>query len=173
MFRRAFLPFLVACLPFVVNAQPTDTTRSTLVYVVRHAEKLDPADPDSPLSPEGQARAEDLVCKLSSCGVDRIYATTLRRTQETVAPLAARVGGTVITLPPDATTELVRRIQADPGHVVVVAGHSNTVPGIVKALSGVAVDGIPEHRFDRLYMIELPTTGPPRLQQLTYGKPTP
>jgi 2,3-bisphosphoglycerate-dependent phosphoglycerate mutase len=47
---------------------------------------------DPPLSAEGVAQAEQLCARLSGAGVDAIYATSLRRTAQTAAPLAARLG---------------------------------------------------------------------------------
>ena len=50
---------------------------------------------DPPLSADGLVQA-DLVCaRLAANGVDAIYVSTLRRTAETAAPLAARLGLTV------------------------------------------------------------------------------
>lgn len=165
----ALLAFFICCAPkAVVQGQPT------VVYVVRHAEKLDPADGNSPLSPAGEERARALARTLNDGGVQRIYATTLQRTQQTVAPLAEQLGLEPILLQPGATDELVARIKADDrGMVVLVAGHSHTVPGIVEGLSGVAVDGIPDGRFDRLFKVTIASDGRSALEELRYGPPTP
>ena len=47
---------------------------------------------DPALSPEGREQAELIATRLAAAGVDAIYVTTLRRTAETAAPLAARLG---------------------------------------------------------------------------------
>ncbi len=47
---------------------------------------------DPPLSAEGVAQAEQVCARLASAGVDAIYATSLCRTAQTAAPLAARLG---------------------------------------------------------------------------------
>jgi len=47
---------------------------------------------DPALAPEGRAQAELVGARLAATGVDAIYVTTLRRTVETAAPLAARLG---------------------------------------------------------------------------------
>ena len=47
---------------------------------------------DPPLSAEGAAQAEQVCARLASAGVDAIYATSLCRTAQTAAPLAARLG---------------------------------------------------------------------------------
>jgi broad specificity phosphatase PhoE len=167
------MPFL-GLLCMVQCAPPAHAKlRSTVVYVVRHAEKLDPADRDSPLSPAGMERAEALAGTLAQSGVQAIYATTLQRTQQTVAPLAEREGLVPVLLDPAATEELVRLIRnGNEGQVVLVAGHNNTVPTIVLALSGTAIDAIPEDRYDRLFKVSL-AGDVATVEELRYGKPTP
>src|SRR5437773_8048647 len=65
----------------------------TTVIVVRHAEKnIEPANPDPDLSPAGQARAQELARMFGDAGVNAIYATQFKRTQQTVKPLGDRLG---------------------------------------------------------------------------------
>jgi probable phosphoglycerate mutase len=47
---------------------------------------------DPPLSFDGQEQARQVSARLAAAGVDAIYVTSLRRTAETAAPLAARLG---------------------------------------------------------------------------------
>ncbi len=47
---------------------------------------------DPPLSAEGVVQAEQVSARLARAGIDAIYATTLRRTGQTAAPLAERLG---------------------------------------------------------------------------------
>ena len=47
---------------------------------------------DPALAPEGEAQAERLADRLASHHIDAIYVTSLRRTVQTAAPLAARLG---------------------------------------------------------------------------------
>src|SRR6185437_4091132 len=56
------------------------------IFVVRHAERAD-ASADSPLSPEGEARAARLAALLKDAGITRIYTTDRKRTIQTGAPL--------------------------------------------------------------------------------------
>ncbi|HEY0978419.1 MAG TPA: phosphoglycerate mutase family protein [Flavobacteriales bacterium] len=171
------VPFLVLSALFGCASHPATRLAqdgSTTIYLVRHAEKLDPHDPDTPLSPVGEQRAKDLATTLAKSGVRAIYATDRIRTQRTVAPLAALHGIEVIVLRAEDTAGLVERITTqDKGKVVVVAGHSNTVPGIVKALSGITVDGLSEEQFDRLFKVVLPPDGTPEVTVLRYGAETP
>jgi broad specificity phosphatase PhoE len=152
--------------------RPASTTITT-VYVVRHAEKLN-ADADTPLSPAGEHRAVALAERLSDAGVQRIYATNFQRTQRTVAQVAERNGLEVEQVDAGAVEALVARIKTeDLGKVVLVAGHSNTVPAIVQALSGMAVEPMPEERFDRLFKVKLVAGGAATVDEMRYGAPTP
>lgn len=160
---------LLHCAPRAVAQSPVTT-----VYVVRHAEKLNASDPDSPLSPEGEARAQALAKELARANVTSVYATEKLRTQQTVRPLARRNGLEVVVLDAWALEELETRIRKDDkGEVVLVAGHSHTVPQIVKRLSGVEVDGIPEERYDRMFKVTIAPDGVATLEELRYGAPTP
>src|SRR5438132_12240842 len=60
----------------------------TTVILVRHAEKvIDPNNNDPDLSLAGQARAQELARMFGDAGVNAIYATQYKRTQQTVKPL--------------------------------------------------------------------------------------
>src|SRR5450759_590657 len=102
----------------------------TTVIMIRHAEKvIDPNNPDVDLSPAGQARAQELVRMFGDAGINAIYATQYKRTQETVKPLADRLGLPINQVNSKNTADLVAQIQAQHvGQVIFVAGHNNTVP---------------------------------------------
>ena len=74
--------------------------------------------------------------RASGAKVTGLFATEVKRTQQTVAPLATATGVTATTVVAKDTPGLVKKILAVKGGVVVVAGHSNTVPGIIQALGG-------------------------------------
>jgi probable phosphoglycerate mutase len=75
---------------------------ATDLLLVRHGEsapaRLDQPAPrvdghsDPELAPEGQEQAEKLADRLAHERIDAIYVTSLRRTAETAAPLAKRLG---------------------------------------------------------------------------------
>ena len=132
------------------------------VVLVRHAEKRadDPRDPS--LTEAGEQRAAALADLLGAAGVTHLFATEYKRTQETLAPLAARTGLTVTARPAKDLAGLVEALQALPADALaVVAGHSNTVPLIARALgveprdlvdspAGKVLD---EAVFDRVYVV--------------------
>jgi 2,3-bisphosphoglycerate-dependent phosphoglycerate mutase len=54
---------------------------------------------DPPLAPEGHEQAKLLAGRLASARIDAIYVTSLRRTAQTAAPLAERLGLTPVVEP--------------------------------------------------------------------------
>jgi broad specificity phosphatase PhoE len=143
----------------------------TTVILVRHAEKnIEPNNPDPDLSPAGQGRAQELVHILGSKGITAIYATQYHRTQQTARPLAERLGLPVTQIDAANSTELVRRIRSDnPGGVVFVVGHNNTVPQTVNALSGGSLPVIPENEFDNMYVVTLYRFRSAKVVRTKYG----
>jgi broad specificity phosphatase PhoE len=169
----ALLSLLLSVLPLCANAGvgPPDT----VVVVVRHAEKAtdDPKDPT--LSEAGQARAQRLAAALRGLRPAAAYATQYRRTQMTAAPTALGNGFEVTVRPIDASNEatyaadLAHDIrQGPPGRAVLVVGHSNTVPDVVKAFTGSEPEPIADDEFDRVYVVTLPADGPARYVVLRY-----
>ena len=75
---------------------------STELLLIRHGESepMVPGRPfplvdghgDPELAPEGREQADQLGERLANHPIDAIYVTTLRRTTQTAAPLAARLG---------------------------------------------------------------------------------
>jgi phosphohistidine phosphatase SixA len=136
---------------------------TTTVFVMRHAEKLtsNPDDTDPPLAPAGEARALELAQLLGGApkgqSLDAIIVTELKRTQDTVRPLANRLGIPVIVVPADEPARAAERALSEyrGGRVLIVA-HSDTVPEIVMELSGVDVGPMSETEYGILYVTSVP-----------------
>jgi phosphohistidine phosphatase SixA len=136
---------------------------TTTVFVLRHAEKVttNPGDPDPPLAPAGEARALELAQLFGNApkgqSLDAIIVTELRRTQDTVRPLANRLGVPVIVVPAEEPARAAKRALSEyrGGRVLIVA-HSDTVPEIVKELSGVDVGPMSESEYGILYLVAVP-----------------
>jgi len=131
--------------------------RVTTVLLVRHAEKESPTDPDPPLSDDGEERAEKLAHFAQRTGVTAIYTTHYLRTQQTAQPLADFLKLDLIV--EDNINTLVNDeiLENHEGDVVLVVGHSDTVPLIMSELgadiSAYYIDGndnlfIVTHRSD-------------------------
>ena len=129
--RRFILTALIALAAGC--ATPAPPTAPT-VYVMRHLHTPEgERDPD--LTAEGQRHAALLADWFGRARPAAIYVSDYRRTRQTAAPLAARLGLTPIVYDPADTPGLVARVRAGPLPALVV-GHSNTVPDIVAALGG-------------------------------------
>ena len=143
----------------------------TTVIVVRHAEKnIEPANPDPDLSPAGQVRAQEIARIFGDAGVQAIYATQYKRTQQTVAPLASRLGLSVTAVDAKQSAELTRRILSNNrGQTVFVAGHNNTTPEIVNLLSGENYPQIPESEYDNMFVVLIYRFGKAKVLKVKYG----
>jgi broad specificity phosphatase PhoE len=134
----AFLLALACCLA------PAGADAQRLVLLVRHAERADGGAPpkrmtgaaDPELSAEGRARAERLAAILADAGITKIIVSEFRRTAQTAEPLAKRLGITSERVPSADTQGMTARLAASSDDVVLIVGHSNTVPAIVAALGG-------------------------------------
>ena len=143
----------------------------TTVIVVRHAEKkIEPENPDPDLSPAGQERAIELTRVFGNTGIQATYATQYKRTQQTVGPLANRLGVSITAIDAKQSAEVVRRITTDNrGQTVFVSGHNNTTPEIVNLLSGEKFGIIPESEFDNVFIVTIYRFGKAKVVRLKYG----
>ncbi|HEU0051831.1 MAG TPA: histidine phosphatase family protein [Longimicrobium sp.] len=169
------LPLFLFLLAFAVPAWAQQAA-PTVVIVVRHAERDQGNDPG--LTAAGSARAQALAADLKDAGVAAIYSTQFRRTVDTGKPLADALGQQVNVLPidPAQAAAYPAALAADilakhRGHTVVVVGHSNTVPQIVKALSGVTVPEISDTEYDHMFIVMIPAQGQARVVRAMYGVP--
>jgi phosphohistidine phosphatase SixA/ketosteroid isomerase-like protein len=180
VFTLAFLA--AACATAQTAAQTAArspaTASPTTIVVVRHAEKStdDPRDPS--LSAIGQERANALGVALKDAGVTDIYVTQYKRTRQTAEPLARESGISITERPINAINsatyarDLAAEIQTrSGGKSVLVVGHSNTVPDIVKALSGITVPPIADDEYDHLFIVTVSGSGAPRLMRQRFGAP--
>jgi broad specificity phosphatase PhoE len=107
-------------------------------------------------------------------GITAIYATQYKRTQQTVKPLADKLGLRVSQVEAAKTPELVKQLRArKSGEVIFIAGHNNSVPEIIAALGGPQLPIIPETEFDNLYILTLQSDGSAKLLKLKYGSSLP
>jgi len=143
----------------------------TTVILVRHAEKkIEPNVQDPDLSPEGVERAVEIARVFGDSGLNAIYATQFKRTQQTVKPLADRTAVPISLLDSGQTDLLVEQIQTDQrGKTVFVAGHNNTVPAIVSKLSGETYPVIPESEYDNLFVVTIYRFGKAKVVKLKNG----
>jgi broad specificity phosphatase PhoE len=160
---------VLACLAVLV--MPLPAFSQVTVIFSRHAEKAAAPPNDPPLTPAGERRAKVLASMLADSGVEQIFVTELQRTQQTAAPLAARVHVKPTVIPAANMDALVKAIRERKSGVVVVVGHSNTLPGIIAALDGPAVK-ISDTDYDNLFVLTVGATHS-SLLRLHYGSSAP
>jgi len=103
-------------------------------------------------------------------GVNAIYATQYKRTQQTVKPLADKTGVPVTQTIARNTADLIAQINGQHrGQVIFIAGHSNTVPEIVAALGGPRYPELPEPEYDNLFIVTIYRTGKAKVVKMKYG----
>jgi phosphohistidine phosphatase SixA len=145
----------------------TTPTLDMVIYAVRHAEKdTDSSDPG--LTEEGQARAEALAALMTGVPIAAIYATDLRRTQDTVRPTAEDHGLPIVTDidPEEDLATWIRCMHA--GDTVLHAGHSYTLPDFFEAL------GLPEvpdvDGYGQLFTLRFHENGSIEVEESRFGE---
>jgi phosphohistidine phosphatase SixA len=171
VFRSLVLIVLLATFSFPARPNVIDQPPVTLI-LVRHAEKqiVPPENKDPDLGPAGMARAQELARMFGDSGITAIYATQYKRTQQTVKPLAEKLGITITQIEAKQTPDLVKQIRArGAGQVIFIAGHNNTVPEIIAAMGGPQLPIIPETEYDNLYILTVQSDGSAKLLKMKYG----
>ncbi|GJM19394.1 MAG: hypothetical protein DHS20C14_16070 [Phycisphaeraceae bacterium] len=123
--------------------------------VLRHAEKADDGTRNPPLTDAGNERAERTAALLASLDVAAVVSTPYTRTEQTAKPIAELFSLDVETYDPRKAGDALDRLGREhAGRVVVVVGHSNTVPAIVRALGAdPGVEQIDEAEYGRVYLV--------------------
>lgn len=141
------------------------------ILLLRHAD-VDPhggAGPDDPhLNAAGRRRAETLAHVAGDAGITSILVSPALRTKETVAPLAARLNLQTVQTAPDFVQQVLSN---QTGTVLLVAGHSNTVPLMINDL-GASFPQIPLQGHDDLFVVTVIEPGEAHVAHLKYGLPT-
>jgi broad specificity phosphatase PhoE len=110
---------------------------------------------DGVLSEAGEARARVLARLLGDAGITAIYTSDRKRTNQTAQPLAESLHITpTIVSGQDQVEATIRLVRArhDKGSVLIV-GHSNTVPRLLKALGHSDEVAIGEREHDDIFVV--------------------
>ncbi|MFQ3235161.1 MAG: broad specificity phosphatase PhoE [Paraglaciecola sp.] len=117
-------------------------------YFVRHFEKLPGENPG--LTVKGQLRAEALARYFTHIPITKIYSTDYLRTRQSAQPLADILGMEIEYYSPARLADFASTLGAS--NRVVVVGHSNTTPELVRLMGGEA-KAMNEKDFGRLYIL--------------------
>jgi broad specificity phosphatase PhoE len=141
------------------------------IIVVRHAE-ADTTQPgnDPTLSADGRTRALELARVLADTPLHTVYTTHYQRNRQTAAPLPRHAGDNPTVI--DEIPATLRALRAEPwGTTSLVIGHSNTIPDLIRGLTGHALPADEPIIFDRMWIVALARDGTTSLLRLHYGAP--
>ncbi len=161
---------MVRAVPLVVLLSSCAAWRAevTTVYLVRHTEKA--ADPggDPALTAAGRVRAHALAGLLDN--VDAVFATPYRRTRETVEPVAEARAVRVRIVGAHDTRAVIDPIRTVlRGKRILVAGHSNTLPDLIRALGVREPVSLGADDYGDLFVVTLGADGSATLERRRFG----
>jgi broad specificity phosphatase PhoE len=162
---------LVAALVLIASSAVA-AAAEPVIFVVRHAERADAgmaaaktpgSDPD--LSGAGMARANALAALLKDARITAVVTTEYKRTRQTGEPAARAAGLALTVIESKNSAGIIEKLKSAQGNVLVV-GHSNTVPELLKALGVTEPVTIADDEFDALFVVT--RSSPPTLVRLRY-----
>jgi broad specificity phosphatase PhoE len=140
-------------------------------YVVRHAERY--AGFNGHLTWYGRERAGDLRRLLQDSGIQKIYITPYSRTLETADSLRLQQKtDTVIYLVDTSGADLGRLLKRkkDYGKNILIVGHGNTVPGILRMLgASYPSDQLPDSVYNVMFEV-INDHGKVHMRAFYYGR---
>jgi broad specificity phosphatase PhoE len=161
------------CLGLFALAIPPFSPAQQAILLVRHAEKAANSmkDKDTPLSQAGEERARLLARMLKDSGITAIYATDTVRTHATAQPLANALHLSIKNLEQHDPEGAVRRLKKEnPNDVVLIVGHSDTLPGLLQALGYQREVKIRNDDYTNLFIV-VPRAGKPSsVIHVTFGE---
>jgi len=174
-------PALFAAIALIAQASAAESGPRTVVYVARHAEKASEPRRNPGLTRPGVERAAALAGALAGAELTGIITSQFARTKATAAPVAKATGlePVVIRYRPgdfEAHGQAVAAAIRDrfPGGSVLVVGHSDTVPWIILALGGPAMEPLCEPtEYASLFELVVEADTPTRMKRSSYGVPDP
>ena len=143
------------------------------IFLVRHAEKIEESMQalDTPLSKTGRARARLLAETLKDAGITVIYASRAVRTQDTAAPLARALHLEVKIIDQDRPQPVVERLRSRHSKdVVLIVGHSDTLPDILNELGYAPRIKIRSSEYTNLFLVIPRGDKPPSVLRLRFGE---
>jgi len=127
----------------------------------------------------GRRRAAELARQLVDAdvvpgkGVDAVFSTSYRRTVETAKAVADALDLPVLTYDAADTEAFIEAIVKEyKGKIILVVGHSNTVPEMIGNMGASKnVAPIEENEYDNIFLVTIPWFGKTKTIRLRYGEP--
>jgi hypothetical protein len=177
--RIRILPIVGYILVVLAAAWFFQQQATTTIIFVRHADvdASAPLDSDPSLNARGRQRAELLADFLADVnvgsGVDAIYATSAKRTQETAAPLATRLGQKLNIDDPYQVERLVRRIFRDrKGKITLIVADADVIPPLIAELHGKhPLPAFGPGDYSEIYVVTAPYYGKVKTLRFRFDEP--
>jgi broad specificity phosphatase PhoE len=172
---------LIFAAVFLQPALAKDEFKPKTVFLVRHAEREPDPQQDPLLDQKGIARSQELARLLAPAGIKVIFTSQFTRTKQTAEPLANKLGLTATEIrlksnpnnpkliAEESTKEVVNKVLEGPGQNVLVVGHSNSIPDVIKMLGGDVVPTIDDRKFDDLFIVTVYAKGKAKVTNIKYG----
>lgn len=151
-----YLFVFLAFIGFESSANAQQEPGVTKIFIVRHGEKETGKDPA--LTPAGNTRAGDLMRRLKDEGIQKIYVSQYKRTQNTGDSLRLQLKIDTVHYAADTVCDkLITAIMehGDFGKTILIIAHSNTIPQIIRkfGVTDFPNGDIPDNEFDNLFLI--------------------
>lgn len=154
-----------------------ESQSTTTVVFIRYADVELGDDSNPGLTAAGQVRAEELVRMVGDidvvAGIDAIFATQFRNTQETAEPLAKMLQMPVQVIDADnvrGLTDLI--LQEYKGRIVLVITNRKALPQLIQRFHGSKnLPPMDDSEYDNLYIVSIPWYGKVKTLRLKYGAP--
>jgi broad specificity phosphatase PhoE len=164
MIKKFFFTFILLFACLSLKSQQTN------IYIIRHAEKdlSDKTNTNPDLSEAGKKRAQKLVSELKKVKFSAAYSTPYNRTQKTLKPVADNSSIEVTNYDPKDNKALADKVlKKYSGKNIIIAGHSNTIPGILEAFGVKAPFEIVEDDYSNIFHVKI-NKGKATLTSLKY-----
>ena len=165
----------------LLAASSTPIYAQKTIVLVRHAEKASEPRRDPALTEAGSARAQTLADILTDMNVSHVISSQFERTKSTAQPTATQAGLTIEVIGAGSSEEALNAVveavaARGAGETILIVGHSNTVPRLVHALGGPALEDLQEHEYDSIYVVQQGAggseeSGGTKMMRLRYGVP--
>lgn len=154
-----------------------ESQATTTVLFVRYAETQGPVTQNPGLSEAGTARARELARMINTvdvvAGIDAIFTTQYRSTQEMAEPVAEDLQIPVQVVDSKNVRGLRDLILKEyKGKIVLVITDADALPKLIRKFQGSKrLAPIAEHEHDNLFIVSIPWYGKVKTLQLKYGAP--
>jgi|TARA_B110000263_G_scaffold94278_1_gene82465 broad specificity phosphatase PhoE len=168
-FALVFISFSVM-LAWFFESQATTT-----VLITTHTETESDLQSNPGLTDAGTKRAISLQKMLLSidvvAGVNTIFATPLRATQETAEPISRSLNVPINIVDPKGVEELIEEIMDNhKGKIILIVTHSEVLPQLIAGFQGSKkIQSASLQNLDQLFVVTVPWFGKVKTLQLRYG----